>query len=67
MGYGDAYPITLGGRIWTFVVLLPGMGIVAVPAGLTATGLSRAIEEERVEARRTAQEHARARDYRDGG
>ena len=52
VGYGDAYPITLGGRIWTFVILLLGMGIVAVPAGLIATGLSRAIEEEREAARR---------------
>ena len=52
VGYGDAYPITVGGRIWTFVVLLIGMGIVAVPAGLIATGLTRAIEEERREARR---------------
>ena len=56
VGYGDAYPITLGGRIWTFVVLFLGMGIVAVPAGLMATGLARAIEEERVEARRIARE-----------
>ncbi len=52
VGYGDAYPITMGGRIWTFVVLLIGMGIVAVPAGLIATGLTRAIEEERREAQR---------------
>ena len=52
VGYGDAYPITLGGRIWTFVVLLLGMGIVAVPAGLIATGLARAIEEERAEGER---------------
>ena len=50
VGYGDAYPITLGGRIWTFVILLVGMGIVAVPAGLIATGLARAIEEERAAA-----------------
>lgn len=56
VGYGDAYPITLGGRIWTFVVLLLGMGIVAVPTGLIASGLSRAIEEERAEARRAEQE-----------
>lgn len=41
----------MGGRIWTFVILLLGMGIVAVPAGLIATGLSRAIEEERRAAR----------------
>ena len=50
VGYGDTYPVTLGGRIWTFAVLLIGMGIVAVPAGLIATGLARAIEEERIEA-----------------
>ena len=47
VGYGDAYPITLGGRIFTFVILICGMGIVAVPAGLIATGLSRALEDER--------------------
>ena len=66
VGYGDAYPITLGGRIWTFVVLLLGMGIVAVPAGLIATGLSRAIEEERAEARRT-EEQAEGAPERPGG
>jgi len=52
VGYGDAYPITPGGKLWTFVVLLLGMGIVAVPAGLIASGLSRAIQEERADARR---------------
>lgn len=56
VGYGDAYPITVGGRIWTIFVLFLGMGIVAVPAGLMATGLSRAIEEERAEARRIERE-----------
>lgn len=47
VGYGDAYPITVGGRIFTFVILICGMGIVAVPAGLIASGLSRALEDER--------------------
>ena len=42
VGYGDAYPITAGGRIFTAVILLCGMGIVAVPAGLVATALTRA-------------------------
>ena len=46
-GYGDAYPITLGGRIFTFLVLICGMGIVAVPAGLIASGMTRALEDER--------------------
>ena len=47
VGYGDAYPITPGGRIFTFLVLICGMGIVAVPAGLIASGMTRALEDER--------------------
>ncbi|MDH5678738.1 MAG: ion transporter, partial [Nitrospinota bacterium] len=31
VGYGDVYPITAGGRIFTFFVLAVGLGIVAVP------------------------------------
>ena len=33
VGYGDVYPVTLGGRLFTFVVLFLGLGIVAVPTG----------------------------------
>lgn len=40
VGYGDVYPITLGGRIFTFCILMIGLGIVAVPAGLIATALT---------------------------
>ena len=46
VGYGDAYPITVGGRIFTFLVLLIGLGVVSVPAGLVASALSRAREME---------------------
>lgn len=35
------------GGIFTFLIIICGMGIVAVPAGLIATGLSRALEDER--------------------
>lgn len=42
VGYGDVYPITVGGRIFTFIVLIIGLGIVAVPTGLFASALSRA-------------------------
>jgi len=45
VGYGDVYPITLGGRIFTFVILMIGLGIVAVPAGLLASALSKARSE----------------------
>jgi len=44
VGYGDVYPITTGGRIFTFVVLLIGLGVVSVPAGLVASALSKARE-----------------------
>ena len=47
VGYGDVYPITLGGRLFTSVVLLLGLGFVAVPTGLLAGALSRAREQEK--------------------
>ncbi len=46
VGYGDVYPITLGGKIFTFFVLMIGVGLVTVPAGLVATALSKAREKE---------------------
>ena len=46
VGYGDVYPITLGGKIFTFFVLMIGVGLVTVPAGLVATALSKARELE---------------------
>ena len=46
VGYGDVYPVTAGGRVFTFVVLLIGLGVVAVPTGLVASALSKAREEE---------------------
>jgi voltage-gated potassium channel len=39
VGYGDVYPITTGGRIFTGLVLMVGIGIVAVPAGLITAAL----------------------------
>lgn len=51
VGYGDVYPITIGGRIFTFFVLLIGLGIVSVPAGLVSAALSKARELEGEETR----------------
>ncbi len=42
VGYGDIYPVTVLGRVFTFIVLMVGLGIVAVPAGLMSSALSRA-------------------------
>lgn len=41
VGYGDVYPITLGGRIFTTIILLLGLGVVAVPTGLLASALTK--------------------------
>lgn len=46
IGYGDIYPITVGGRIFTFIVLMIGISIIAVPTGLIASALTKCIEEE---------------------
>ncbi|OZV66887.1 ion transporter [Winogradskyella aurantia] len=46
VGYGDVYPITLGGRIFTFFILLIGLGIVAVPTGIISSSLTKAVELE---------------------
>ncbi|WP_299780434.1 ion transporter [uncultured Formosa sp.] len=49
VGYGDVYPITTGGKIFTFCILIIGVGIVTIPAGLVATSLSKAREIEEKE------------------
>lgn len=46
VGYGDIYPITTGGKIFTFFILIVGLGIVSIPAGLVASALSKAREME---------------------
>ena len=46
VGYGDVHPVTVGGKLFTFVVLMCGLGIVAVPAGLVAAALSKVRRDE---------------------
>lgn len=45
VGYGDVYPITAGGKIFTFFIILVGLGIIAVPTGLMVSGLQEARKE----------------------
>lgn len=44
VGYGDVYPITVGGRIFTFFILLIGLGIVAIPTGIISSSLTKAVD-----------------------
>lgn len=46
VGYGDMFPITAGGKLFTFFVLMIGVGIVAVPTGLVASALSQVRKED---------------------
>ena len=43
VGYGDVYPITVGGKIFTTIIVFIGMGLIAVPTGLLASALSKSI------------------------
>lgn len=44
VGYGDVYPITTGGRVFTFFVLLVGVSTIAIPSGIVASALGKARE-----------------------
>ncbi len=41
VGYGDIFPITAGGKLFTFFLLLIGLGFVSVPSALLAAALTR--------------------------
>ena|SRR5690554_1895309 len=40
VGYGDTYPITMAGRMFTFLMLMIGLGLIAVPTGIVTSSLS---------------------------
>lgn len=46
VGYGDVYPITVGGRVFTFIILMIGLGIVAIPTGIISSALTKSAEKK---------------------
>jgi len=42
VGYGDVYPVTDWGKVFTFLTLVVGLGIIAVPTGILASALGEA-------------------------
>lgn len=40
VGYGDDVPVTVGGRIFTVLVLMIALGVIAVPTGLISSAMS---------------------------
>lgn len=45
MGYGDLYPVTSLGRIFTMISSIFGIAIIALPAGIITAGYMSAIEK----------------------
>ena len=46
VGYGDTYPVTVGGRLFTMVILFLGLGLVAGVTGIFSSALYKTREEE---------------------
>nr|WP_281173160.1 ion transporter [Carnobacterium funditum] len=38
VGYGDIYPITIGGKIFGMIITFLGVGMVAIPTGILSAG-----------------------------
>lgn len=53
VGYGDVVPVTPAGRVLTFLVLVLGLGVVAIPSAVLASALTR-VREEEAEAQETS-------------
>ena len=46
VGYGDVFPITVGGKVFTFIILMIGLGIIAITEGMISSALTEAREIE---------------------
>lgn len=46
VGYGDVYPITFGGRAFTFIILMIGIGLISIPTGLIASALTKSVKNK---------------------
>jgi voltage-gated potassium channel len=58
VGYGDVYPTTGGGKVFTAIVTLIGVGLIAIPSGLLASVLTEArVERQKVQKVEEAEEN----------
>lgn len=49
VGYGDVYPVTIGGKVFTFFILMIGLGIVAIPTGIISSALTKSVDKKDAE------------------
>jgi voltage-gated potassium channel len=47
VGYGDVYPVTVGGRLFAAVTAVTGIGLIAMPTGILASAFSDAFQRQR--------------------
>ena len=46
VGYGDIYPVTVGGKILSSVIAILGIGLIAVPTGIISAGFMETIDDD---------------------
>jgi voltage-gated potassium channel len=49
VGYGDVTPVTTGGKIFGILIMIIGIGMVALPAGILASAFSEELRQRRIE------------------
>jgi voltage-gated potassium channel len=50
IGYGDAYPVTMAGKIFAAMVSILGIGVFALPTGILGAGFLESIEARKKDA-----------------
>ena len=62
VGYGDVIPVTVGGKIFTSMILIIGLAIVAIPTALIVSGLTRVkLEQQSAKEKKKIQKVAESR------
>ena len=56
VGYGDVVPITAGGRIFGAMIMVIGIGMVALPTGILASGYAQQLNQRQAKYRQHADE-----------
>ncbi len=49
VGYGDVTPVTVGGKLFGIVIMIIGIGMVALPAGILASAFTEELRQRRLE------------------
>jgi voltage-gated potassium channel len=47
IGYGDIYPITVGGKVMASILALLGIGLIAIPSGILSAGFVEVMDKRR--------------------